>query len=298
MGQSIRSLLNTYLDDWYWPDVKITDVIEILIIAFLVYHIIVWIKNTKAWMLLKGIAVLAVFILLAAIFKMNTILWLAKNSISVLATAAVIVFQPELRRALEKLGQKDFLNALTLFEKNRDPERFSGKTVDAIVTACYEMGKVKTGALIVVERDIMLTEYQHTGIELDSIVSEQILINIFEHNTPLHDGAVIVRGDRIVAATCYLPLSENMGLSKQLGTRHRAAVGMSEVSDALVICVSEEMGKVSYAVGGHITRGVSEEQLRERLLQLQSRTKTEETSKKFILKKGRRKDGNEGQMEE
>lgn len=287
-----------YLNDWYLPDVKITDVIEILIIAFLVYHVIVWIKNTKAWMLLKGIAVLGVFILLAAIFRMNTILWLAKNSISVLATAAVIVFQPELRRALEKLGQKDFLNALTLFEKNREWERFSEKTVDAIVTACYEMGKVKTGALIVVERDIMLTEYQHTGIELDSIVSEQILINIFEHNTPLHDGAVIVRGNRIVAATCYLPLSENMGLSKQLGTRHRAAVGMSEVSDALVICVSEETGKVSYAMGGHITRSVSEAQLREQLVQLQNRAKTEETSKKFILKKGRRKDGTEGQMEE
>ncbi len=298
MGQSIRSLLNTYLDDWYWPDVKITDIIEIIIIAFLVYHLIVWIKNTKAWMLLKGIAVLGVFILLAAIFKMNTILWLAKNSISVLATAAVIVFQPELRRALEKLGQKDFLNALTLFEKNKDPERFSEKTVDAIVDACYEMGKVKTGALIVVERDIMLTEYQHTGIELDSIVSEQILINIFEHNTPLHDGAVIVRGDRIVAATCYLPLSENMGLSKQLGTRHRAAVGMSEVSDALIIAVSEETGKVSYAMGGHITRGVSEEQLRDQLVQLQVRAKAETVNKKFILKKGRRKDDNEGQMEE
>ena len=298
MGESIRHLLNTYLDDWYWPDMRITDVIEILIIAFLVYYIIVWIKNTKAWMLLKGIAVLAVFILLAAIFKMNTILWLAKNSISVLATAAVIVFQPELRRALEKLGQKDFLNAITLFEKNREPERFSEKTVDAILTACYEMSKVKTGALIVVERDIMLTEYQHTGIELDSIVSEQILINIFEHNTPLHDGAVIVRGDRIVAATCYLPLSENMGLSKQLGTRHRAAVGMSEVSDAMVICVSEESGKVSYAIGGHIARDVSEEQLREQLIQLKSRVRTEEVSKKFILKKGKRKDGNEGQMEE
>lgn len=297
MGQGIRNILNTYLDDWYWPDMRITDLIEILIIAFLVYYVIKWIKNTKAWMLLKGIAVLAVFILLAAIFKMNTILWLAKNSISVLATAAVIVFQPELRRALEKLGQKDFLNALTLFEKNKDSERFGMKTVDSIVTACYEMSRVKTGALIVVERDIMLTEYQHTGIELDCIVSEQMLINIFEHNTPLHDGAVIVRGDRIVAATCYLPLSENMGLSKQLGTRHRAAVGMSEVSDALIICVSEETGNVSYAMGGHITRGVSEGQLREQLIQLQGRIKIEEGNKKFILKKGRRKDGTEGQME-
>ena len=266
MGQGIRNILNTYLDDWYWPDMRITDLIEILIIAFLVYYVIKWIKNTKAWMLLKGIAVLAVFILLAAIFKMNTILWLAKNSISVLATAAVIVFQPELRRALEKLGQKDFLNALTLFEKNKDSERFGMKTVDSIVTACYEMSRVKTGALIVVERDIMLTEYQHTGIELDCIVSEQMLINIFEHNTPLHDGAVIVRGDRIVAATCYLPLSENMGLSKQLGTRHRAAVGMSEVSDALVIVVSEETGTISFVESGKMKRDLTGEKLTAMLL--------------------------------
>lgn len=293
MGQNIQNLLNSYLGDWYMPDVKVTDIIEIMIIAFLVYQVIVWIKNTKAWMLMKGIAVLAVFILLAAAFKMNTILWLAKNSISVLATAAIIVFQPELRRALEKLGQKKILASIVPFDKNKNNERFNQKTIDAIINACYEMGKVKTGALIVVERDIMLTEYQNTGIALDSLVSEQMLINIFEHNTPLHDGAVIIRGDRIVAATCYLPLSENMELSKQLGTRHRAAIGMSEVSDAIVICVSEETGNVSYAVGGHIVRAVSREQLLEQLLQRQD--KAEKESKKFTLKKGRR--SNERQVE-
>lgn len=293
MKQAIQNFLNSYLDDWYMPDVRVTDIIEIIIIAFLVYQVIVWIKNTKAWMLMRGIVVLAVFILLAAALRMNTILWLAKNSISVLATAAVIVFQPELRRALEKLGQKNFLANIMLFDKNRHLERFNEKTIDAVVNACYEMSKVKTGALIVIERDIMLTEYQNTGIALDSLVSEQILINIFEHNTPLHDGAVIVRGDRIVAATCYLPLSENMGLSKQLGTRHRAAVGMSEVSDAFVICVSEETGNVSYAVGGSITRAVTRERLREQLVELQG--KTEKESKMFTLKKGRR--GNERQVE-
>lgn len=288
MRQNIHNFLDSYLGDWYMPDVRVTDIIEILIIAFLVYQVIVWIKNTKAWMLMKGIAVLAVFILIAAAFKMNTILWLAKNSISVLATAAVIVFQPELRRALEKLGQKNFLANIVSFDKNKYLERFNEKTIDAIVNACYEMGRVKTGALIVVERDIMLTEYQNTGIELDSLVSEQILVNIFEHNTPLHDGAVIIRGNRIVAATCYLPLSENMGLSKQLGTRHRAAIGMSEVSDAFVICVSEETGNVSYSVGGNITRAVSMGQLREQLIQLQDRTEKE--NKMFTLKKGRRSD--------
>ena len=293
MGQSIQKFFDSYLGDWYMPDVRVTDIIEIMIITFLAYHIIVWIKNTKAWMLMKGIVVLAVFILLAAIFKMNTILWLAKNSISVLATAAVIVFQPELRRALEKLGQKNFLSSIVSFDKNKYNERFDEKTIDAVLNACYEMGKVKTGALIVVERDIMLTEFQNTGIALDSLISEQMLINIFEHNTPLHDGAVILRGNRIVAATCYLPLSENMGLSKQLGTRHRAAVGMSEVSDAFVICVSEETGNVSYAVGGNIVRAVSKEQLREQLVRLQDRTEKE--NKMFALKKGRR--GNERQVE-
>ncbi len=293
MGQEIRDWVDSYLGEWYMPDVRVTDVIEIIIIAFLVYQIMVWIKNTKAWMLLKGIVVLGVFILLAAIFKMNTILWLAQNSISVLATAALVVFQPELRRALEKLGQKNFLGSIVPFERNRDIVRYSDGTIEAILSACYEMGEARTGALIVLEHEIMLTEYQHTGIELDCLVSEQMLMNIFEHNTPLHDGAVIVRGNRIVAATCYLPLSENMDLSKQLGTRHRAAIGMSEVSDALVICVSEETGKVSYALSGNLTRNVTREQLSQVLAKRQAR---EESNPKFTLKKGRRDD--ERQIEE
>lgn len=288
MGERIRDFLTSYMNDWYMPNVNVTDIIEILIIAFLVYHVIIWIKNTKAWMLLKGIGVLAIFIIIAAILKMNTILWLAKNSIGVLATAAIIVFQPELRRALEKLGQKDFLSAVLPFEKNKDDERFSEQTQNAIVEACFEMGKVNTGALIVLEKDIVLSEYQTTGIELDCLVSEQMMINIFEHNTPLHDGAIIVRGDRIVAATCYLPLSEDTNLSKQLGTRHRAAIGMSEVSDALVICVSEETGKVSYAQGGRLNRGVTKEELREKIEDIRVK-KQSDSVKKFTLKKGLRK---------
>ncbi len=288
MKERIVGWFRGYMPDWYVPDVKIVDVLEIIIIAFLVYQLMVWIKNTKAWMLLKGIIVLGTFILIAAILRMNTILWIAEKSISVLATAAIVVFQPELRRALEKLGQKDFWSSVMPFDRNTSEGRFSEQTVDAIVAACYDMGKVRTGALIVVERDIRLTEYQHTGIELDSIVSRQLLINIFEHNTPLHDGAVIIRGDRIVAATCYLPLSDNMQLSKELGTRHRAAVGMSEVSDALVIVVSEETGRVSFATGGHLTRAVPQEQLREKLVQLQNKSTGE--NKKFTLKRGRRND--------
>ena len=282
MGERISNFLGTYWSGWYIPNMKIIDVIEIIIIAFLVYQLMVWIKNTKAWMLMKGIIVLGSFILIAAILKMNTILWIAEKSINVLATAAIVVFQPELRRVLEKIGQQEFWSSVMPFERTASNGRFHEQTIDAIVTACYDMSKVKTGALIVVERDIKLTEYQRTGIELDSKVSNQLLVNIFEHNTPLHDGAVIVRGDRIVAATCYLPLSDNMRLSKELGTRHRAAIGMSEVSDALVIVVSEESGRVSFAIGGHLTRAVTEEQLRAKLIQLQDKTDTENKNTKVI----------------
>lgn len=271
MEQRITQFLTKYVKGWYFPEMRITDVVEIIIITFLVYQIVVWIKNTKAWMLLKGITVLSIFILLAFIFQMHTILWLAESAVTVMATAAVVVFQPELRRALEKLGEKKFLTSVVPFDMNRESVRFGDETIEGIVSASFSMGKVKTGALIVVEQAVKLTEYESTGIKLDCIVSKQVLINIFEHNTPLHDGAIIVRGDRIVSATCYLPLSDDMGLSKDLGTRHRAAVGMSEVSDALIVVVSEETGQVSVAQGGQLTRGVDKEELWKRLEHIQNK---------------------------
>ena len=190
------------------------------------------------------------------------------------------LFQPELRRALEKLGEKNFLTNVTLFDKSKENQRFSDETRDGIVRACFEMGSVCTGALIVVEQAIHLTEYEVTGIELDCKISSQVLVNIFEHNTPLHDGAVIIRGNRITSATCYLPLSDNMQISKELGTRHRAALGMSEVCDALVIAVSEETGQVSVAMGGQLERGVSKERLTERLNRIQYRS-AEKKAKKW-----------------
>ncbi|MDO4313209.1 MAG: diadenylate cyclase CdaA [Eubacteriales bacterium] len=287
MEQRISQFFGQYLEALYFPEVSITDVLEIIIIAFLVYQIMVWIKNTKAWMLLRGIVVLAVFILIAALLQMHTILWIAKNSAAVMATAAIVVFQPELRRGLEKLGEKQMISSMMPFD-SKEKCRFSDETVEGIIRAAFQMSKVKTGALIVVEQVIQLTEYESTGIQLDCLVSSQVLINIFEHNTPLHDGAIIVRNDRIVAATCYLPLSDNMGLSKDLGTRHRAAVGMSEVSDALIIVVSEETGKVSVAQGGQLIRGITEEELRERFDAIQNR---KSSSRRFIAKwKGRLKD--------
>ena len=269
------------------PEITFKNFLEIAIITIVVYEMLVWIKNTRAWMLLRGIVVLAVFILVAFIFKMHTILFLAGNAVTVFATAAVVVFQPELRRALEKLGERRFFTSVVPPTGVRDRGRFSEETMESIVDAAYNMGRVKTGALIVVEAAIRLTEYESTGIYMDCMVSMQVLINIFEHNTPLHDGAIIIRGDRIVSATCYLPLSDNMGLSKDLGTRHRAAVGMSEVSDALVVIVSEETGAVSVAQGGLLERDVTRAELRERLSHIQNR-KTE-TGGFMALWKGRHK---------
>lgn len=271
MEARITQFFERYIRNAYFPEMHLTDIVEILIIAFLVYQLMIWIKNTKAWMLLKGILVLGVFIFLAYLFQMHTILWIVRNSLTVLATALIVVFQPELRRALEKLGERKYISVVMPFDSAKDKGRFSEDTVDGIIDASYIMGKAKTGALIVVEQAIRLTEYESTGIQLDCIVSSQVLINIFEHNTPLHDGAIIIRNDRIVSATCYLPLSDNMGLSKELGTRHRAAVGLSEVSDALVIVVSEETGYVSVAQGGVLDRNISREKLREYLEDIQNK---------------------------
>lgn len=286
MEQWIRTFFDNYVSDMYFPNVHLTDIIEIIIVAVIVYEIMLWIKNTKAWMLLKGMIVLGFFILAAAIFQMHTILFLSRESINVLAVAAVVVFQPELRRALEKLGEKNLLSNINLFDRSRENQRFSDETREGLVKACFDMGSVCTGALIVVEQAIRLTEYEMTGIELDCKVSSQVLLNIFEHNTPLHDGAVIIRGNRITSATCYLPLSDNMSISKDLGTRHRAALGMSEVSDALIIVVSEETGQVSVAMGGQLARGVTPEYLATRLNQIQYRTAE---GKKFTIRKGRQR---------
>ena len=254
------------------PDISFSpiDFLEILIIAFLFYHILLWIKSTKAWNLFKGIIVILLFVLVSAIFQMNTILWLAERTLNVGLIALVIIFQPELRKALENLGEKNFFGKVFNFSKS-DECKFSDRTIEELIKACYAMGKVRTGALIVIEDEILLNEYIRTGIDIDAILSSQLLINIFEKNTPLHDGAVIVRGDRVVSATCYLPLSDSLSLSKNLGTRHRAAVGVSEVSDSLTIVVSEETGKVSIASRGQIYHGIDADFLREKLQYLQNR---------------------------
>lgn len=290
MGQLIENFttfLERYLTWLSMPNIMWTDIVEIIIISFLVYHVLVWIKTTKAWSLMRGVIVILVFVLIAALFSMTTILWIARNVFGVAVTAMIVIFQPELRKALEQLGRKNMLTTLFQFDNTRIAgELFSDKTINEIIRASFEMGKAKTGALIVIEQNDPLIDYERTGIILDSIVSSQLLINIFEHNTPLHDGAVVIRENRIVSATCYLPLSDNMELSKELGTRHRAGVGISEVTDSLTIIVSEETGRVSAALGGELFRNVDSDFLRTKLQLIQNKVVEE---KKFRFWKGRSK---------
>ena len=289
---NLKAFYNTYFS-WIRTSsvtvagMTVTDILEIVILSFLVYHVMIRIRATRAWTLLKGILIMVIFVAMAYLFQMDTITFLINKGIDLAVMAAIIVFQPELRRALEQLGEKKFFSSLGVFDSTKEvKERFSDKTINELVKACAEMSKAKTGALIVIEQNTPLAEYERNGIALDSIITSQLLINIFEHNTPLHDGAVLIRGDRIVSATCYLPLSDNMQISKELGTRHRAALGMSEVSDALIIVVSEETGQVSVAMGGQLARGVSEEYLMTRLSQIQYCTSD---VKKFTRWKGRQK---------
>lgn len=287
MIQQVNLFFSTYFPNLHMPIIHWTDVIEVLILAFLAYEILVWIKNTRAWALLKGVLVIAVFVLIAALFRMNTIVWIVTNVFNIAAIAIVVMLQPELRKAMEELGQKNLFASIFPLDSNKSEEgRFSDRTINEIVKASVEMGKAKTGALIVIEQEQPLGEFERTGIDVDAIVSNQLLINIFEHNTPLHDGAVIVRGNRVVSATCYLPLSDNMALSKELGTRHRAGVGISEVTDSLTVIVSEENGKISVAYNGQLERGLDADRLRVRLSDIQNKPVEDKKRKR---RKGRSK---------
>lgn len=281
----------SYLTNWSLHNLNIgwQDIVEVIIISFLLYQIMAWAKHTKVWLLMKGIIIILVFILLAVFFKMYTIIWIVQNVLGLAVTAIIVILQPELRHALEELGRKNFISNFITFEKPAD-ERFSDKTVNDLIKASFEMGKVKTGALMVIEQNVLLTEYERTGIEVDGLISSQLLINIFEHNTPLHDGAVVIRGNRVVSATCYLPLSDNMGISKELGTRHRAAVGISEVTDALTIIVSEETGNVSVTYEGQLYRNLDANGLREKLGMIQNKEVEETKKQKLRIWKGRAKD--------
>lgn len=287
---TIRNLINDYSVWMTFPKINVTDIIEIIILAYIIYHVVKWVKNTRAWALVKGLIVVMAFWLVAVIFDLNVIMWIISNTINVGIIAIIIVFQPEFRKALEQLGQKNIVKSIITFDDSNRNERFSDHSLNEIIRATFELARNKTGALIVLEEETTLRDYEKTGIYLDSIISSELLINIFEHNTPLHDGAVLLRGNRIVAATCYLPLSDNMQLSKDLGTRHRAGIGISEVSDSLTIIVSEETGKVSIAKEGKLIRNVDGDYLRSKLVDAQKKTAE---VKKIKLWKGRWKNEKE-----
>ena len=282
--EQIWNQITTYFDWFYIPRVKVTDVIEILFIAVLVYYLMDWFKKTRAWTLVKGILILLMFMAVAALFEFNTLLWIFKNTISVGVIAIIIIFQPEFRRALEQLGRKDFLISLFDSDDSNAGRKFDKKVLNEITKATFSMAEVKTGALIVLEQEVKLGDYERTGIPIDAEITSQLLINIFEHNTPLHDGAVLVRNNRIVSATCYLPLSDNMDINKEYGTRHRAAIGISEVSDSITIVVSEETGGVSIAYNGMLYKGLSREDFAEKIEEL---GKKEPIARKIKWWKGR-----------
>lgn len=285
--QQLNSFAEKYLTNLHIPFIQVTDILEIIIISFLVYHILLWIKQTRAWALLKGLIVILVFLFIAVLLNMTTILWIAENVFSIAMIALVVMLQPELRKALEELGRKNFFSSMLVDKK--DVNKLSARTINEIVKACVEMGKVRTGALIVVEKMQSLADYERTGIEVDGLVSSQLLINIFEKNTPLHDGAVIIRENRVTSATCYLPLSDNMALSKELGTRHRAGIGISEVTDSVTVIVSEETGKISVAHEGELETGLDADSLRECLTNLTLEPGDEEEKKRFPWKGRARK---------
>ncbi|HCC07849.1 MAG TPA: TIGR00159 family protein [Clostridiales bacterium] len=249
------------------PRITFRDVIDIVVVAFLIYKLMIWIKTTRAWTLFKGILLIFILAAIAYFLQLNTVMWIFMNTISVGIIAIVIVFQPELRRALEKLGTSySVTNMFSADDTDKKYTALSLEVVDEIVDAAKQMSQKKTGALIVLEEKVKLEEYEETGISVDSKVKSEMLMNIFEKNTPLHDGAVIIKNNRISSATCYLPLSSDCNISKKLGTRHRAALGITEVSDCVVVIISEETGAISLVKNGEMIYDIQRESLRNQLI--------------------------------
>lgn len=268
MIESIKHFFTQNKDMLYIPHIGLSDILEIIIMCLIIYYISQKIKKTRAFILIKGFFALVIIYLLSVICGFQAISLLFKTLFTAFMFVAIVILQPELRTFFENLGtanlqknNKDKLLSMLKLNKETEEElRYSDETITHLSEACYKLGATNTGALIVIERDIPLNEFVITGIELKSKVSEALFINIFEHNTPLHDGAVIMQGDEITSATCYLPLSNNKEINKEFGTRHRAAIGLSEVSDAITIIVSEETGKVSICIDGKLHKKIPKEE--------------------------------------
>ncbi|WP_094096268.1 diadenylate cyclase CdaA [Paenibacillus physcomitrellae] len=243
-----------YFENLTWAE-SIKDLVDVLAVTYIIYYLILLVRGTRAIQLLKGIFVLVIIWALSTWFDLYTLKWLMNQLFTFGVLAVFIIFQPELRRGLEQLGRGKLFSRISA-----DEEEFS-RTVSHIIKAVNYLSRRKIGALIVFERETGLNEYVESGIPMQSMISSELLINIFIPNTPLHDGAIIIQDNRITAGACYLPLSENPFISKELGTRHRAAIGISEVGDALAIVVSEETGQISLALDGQVVRDINEESL-------------------------------------
>lgn len=251
MWAIISDLLQRLEPYLQFPDI-IRHIVDITVVAFVLYQLLLLIRKTRAEQVLKGVVFLFFIYFVTKGLRLNTIAWILENTINFGITAVVIVFHPEIRRALEQIGRGRFFERSLLLRDDKD--RDAQSIVDGIADAVANMSKTRTGALIVVEKQTGINEIIETGVKIDARLTRELLENIFVPNTPLHDGAVVIRGDRIAAAGCFLPLTENPNLSKQLGTRHRAALGITESSDALAIIVSEETGVISMAQNGKLTR--------------------------------------------
>lgn len=236
-------------------------ILDILIVSYIIYKLLMLLRGTRAIQLIKGIMVVVIAWLLSAIFDLKTLQWIMSLTFTYGVLAIIIIFQPELRKALEKLGSGSFFKG-----RNITGEDKLNSIINKIIDATFYLAQRKTGALIVIERNIGLDDYKETGTVLNSDLSSELLINIFTLNAPLHDGAVIIRDDKILSAASYLPMTQNPNVSKELGARHRAAIGVSEISDAVTIVSSEETGTVSVTIDGNIILGLNEDSLRELLL--------------------------------
>lgn len=256
--------------------IGVTDVLDILIVAFLVYKALQFIRETRAEQLAKGLLVLVVVTLLSKLLDLYTLHWILSGVMTVGLLALVVIFQPELRRALEHLGRSRFVNILNDIDKEE-----AKRMVTEIVKSVETMSTTKTGALIVIEKETTLNDIVETGTVIDAAISAEMIGTVFYEGAPLHDGALILRGDRLYAAGCVLPLTQNKKLSKELGTRHRAGIGITENSDALVIIVSEETGIISLAQNGELTRFIEAKKIEKTLLALY----LQEESKGYLSEK-------------
>jgi diadenylate cyclase len=261
-------------------------IIDIGIVTWVIYKLIILVRETRAWQLIKGILLILVATEMSGVLEFKTINYLLRSMLSVLAIGAIVLFQPELRRALEKIGRSRFKDLLS-FDDAADFRVQTTAVIEEIVKACVDMSSKYVGALIVIEREVRIGEIINTGTQLDSQVSSELVINLFVPDTPLHDGAVVIRDNKIKAAACFLPLTDNPNLSKELGTRHRAALGITEVSDSIAVVVSEESGKISFALNGGLTRNLTPDTLRKALNK--NLVEREANPKKLLLWRGKTK---------